>query len=45
MKPIFVFVKMDGKMKLVTNVSHIGVVPIKAMMLVKSQMNVYAQKV
>ena len=37
---IFVFVKLDGKMKHVANVYHIGLAQIKGMMHVSNQMNV-----
>ena len=39
-KTIFVFVKLDGKMKHVANVYLIGLVQIKGMMHVSNQMNV-----
>lgn len=43
MKTIFAFAKMDGKVMPATNVSLIGVVPIKAFMPVSSQMSVYVK--
>ena len=39
-KTIFVFVKLDGKMKHAANVYLIGLVQIKGMMHVSNQMNV-----
>lgn len=43
MKTTSAFAKMGGKVKLATNVSLIGIVLIKVLMHVSSQMSVYAK--